>query len=129
MSERQAELKAMSKNDLVRKVVELEHILARQVRHADIWVESGVNDQGKPFVSLGWGDMGGQLSVEEARQHGLGVIEAAYAADMDSRFVRVLEEIGIDRETAVMMLSHMRVERGSAAEASGQDSREVSRGE
>jgi len=53
-----------------------------------ISVSSGVSARnGGGFVTIRWGDMGGQLSPEEARQHALAVIEAADAAEHDAAVV------------------------------------------
>lgn len=52
----------------------------------DIETRSGVNGTGQPFVTIHWGEMSGQFTVEEARQFGLIVLETAEAAEHDALF-------------------------------------------
>lgn len=48
--------------------------------------ESGVNQEGVPFVHIHWGPMRGQFTPEQARQFALTVLEAAEGAAYDSLF-------------------------------------------
>lgn len=77
---------------------------------ADILMESGVSlfDR-KPFVVLRWGEMRGQLSPGEARQHALALLECAEAAVSDSALMRYLEEkVTMSFEDAGMLLVGLR---------------------
>ena len=42
-------------------------------------MESAVNKELKPFITIRWGAEVGQLSVEEARAHGLHMLECLKA--------------------------------------------------
>jgi hypothetical protein len=50
-----------------------------------IHIASGVGaSTGKPFVHLSWGEQSGELSPDEARMHGLYVLQCAEAAEHDA---------------------------------------------
>lgn len=50
-----------------------------------IWHQSGVNAKGEPFVQLLKGKtVLGQMSPEQARDHGHAILEAAEAAEQDA---------------------------------------------
>lgn len=51
-----------------------------------IFTDSGVNREGKPFVHVLWGPMKAQFTPEEARQFALTMLEVAEAAEFDSIF-------------------------------------------
>lgn len=86
---------------------------------------SGVNPQGKPFVSLVWGKERAQLSPDEARQFGLTLLEVAEAAEMDATFFDWLGRVmGPDPEALgkkATVLASFRTHR-EAARAKGEAS-------
>lgn len=50
-----------------------------------IWVESIISNRTKEgLVNIRWGNMSAQLSVKEARDHAIGILEAAEAATTDA---------------------------------------------
>ncbi len=50
-----------------------------------LWHQSGINEQGEPFVQLIRGDkVIGQMSPDQARDHGHAMIESAEAAEQDA---------------------------------------------
>ncbi len=66
---------------------------ARAEEQPMIEMESGVSlFTGKPFCAVRWGEMSGQLTPEEMRQHGLACIATAEAAERDAAFVSFFEE-------------------------------------
>jgi hypothetical protein len=74
------------------KNAELQHLLKRQLQTGEtLWFESGVSSRtGEPFVHIRWGDESGQLSVEEAREHALHMLEVVNAAEFDAAFVKAM---------------------------------------
>lgn len=107
------------REQLRRRVRELEHLLARQMRSDDLAMESGVSSRtGEPFVHMRWGDEAGQLSTDEARAHAVKIIDAAAAAEFDAALVKALtREMGLPYETAVAFLGTMREMRGGDRDA------------
>lgn len=74
-----------------------------------ISMSSGCNPQGKPFVHYNWGDKKCQFSPEEARQHGLALIEVAEAAAHDAAVFNFLRQrLGLEPEQAAGMIGDLR---------------------
>jgi len=83
--------------------------------HPDILMQSIVTTTGKPSVQLRWGDMGGQLTPEEARNHALAVLECAEAAIHDAAMVRwLVEKSEVPLEGAYQALFELRRFRGDS---------------
>jgi hypothetical protein len=74
------------------------------------YVESLVKSKDKkPAVGFRWGDLSCQLTPEEAREHALGIIEAAIAAELDSAVVEwAMDRLGQPPENAGKLLHHIR---------------------
>lgn len=109
----------MNRGELVAEVRKLRHILSRHIGGSDtLWMESGVNDQGKPFVHMHWGAESGQLSTGEAMQHALHMIETSVAAEHDGVTFKVLTEMGFESDKAAAFLVAMREARGQEPESS-----------
>lgn len=80
-----------------------------------LYLESVVSAQtGEPRVNLTWESTRlGQLSVEEARQHALAVLEVAEAAEQDAFLFRWLQKVvGLSPQKAVLVLGEFRSTRG-----------------
>jgi hypothetical protein len=71
-----------------------------------IWFTSLVSSRtGEGVVELTWGEMRAQLSVQQAREHALGVLEVAEAAEADAFMVEFFEkDLGMPREKALAVL-------------------------
>jgi hypothetical protein len=109
----------MNRGELVAEVRKLRHLLARHMRGGEtLWMESGVNDRGEPFVHMHWGDESGQLTTGEARMHATHMIEASAAADFDAALWAVFRRMDFAPEQARAMLAMMREERGQGTDAS-----------
>lgn len=78
-----------------------------------IEVQSGVSVfTHEPYVQLRWGAESGQLTPAEAREHALGVLRAADAAEFDATvWAEMTETIGLEPESVVRFLAGIR-ERG-----------------
>lgn len=64
---------------------------------------SGVTAKtGEPFVHLSWGEMHAQMNAEEVRQHALGLMMCADAAEFDAAFAKAMG--GITPEVATMLV-------------------------
>ena len=89
---------------------------------ANIFVESGVTKEGKPFcvVSVN-GEVIGQISPDEVRMMALGWLQAAEAAEGDAAVFLGMKEIGIDLMTIGAFISDLREMR--------QKTKELARGE
>lgn len=78
-------------------------------------VESFVSHlDGAPFVKLQWGNESGQLTVEEARQHALNILQCAEAAEFDAAYWRFLTtDMQVkDPKQAAYMVGLLREHRG-----------------
>jgi hypothetical protein len=75
-----------------------------------LWHQSGVNAKGEPFVQLIHGDkVIAQMDVEQARDHGRTIIEAAEAAETDAFiFDWVCNKVGSGPEQAMGLLVDFR---------------------
>lgn len=62
-----------------------------------------------PFVQMKWGDMGCQMTPDEAREHAYGILDAANAAETDSIMLRFLaDKIGVETQDAADVLREFR---------------------
>jgi len=89
-----------------------------------LWHQSGVNREGEPFVQLILGDkLIAQQSVQQAREHGLAILEAAEAAEQDAFLVYWAKtRIGVTEEAAVGLLADFRAyRREQTGKRSGQE--------
>jgi len=81
-----------------------------------ITMESGVSAfNGKGFVVLRWGKEKGQLTPEEAEQHGLAVIQTAMAARHDAAvFAEMTDSTALDipKDTAARFIGSLRKRMG-----------------
>ena len=74
-----------------------------------LWHQSGVNQKGEPFVQLIRGEtVISQMDVEQAREHGLAMLEAAEAAETDAFMWRWGQRMGLGAEQAGAMLVDFR---------------------
>lgn len=114
------EARDMNRGELVAEVRKLRHLLGRHMRSTEtLWMESGVNERGKPFVHMHWGDESGQLSPAQARKHATDMIETATAADFDAKaFALLTERMDMPPEAAAGFLAMMREARGGEEGAS-----------
>jgi len=78
-------------------------------REDTIGITSGVNAQGKAFVTLEWGVRKAQLTPNEARAHALAILECASAAESDAAFLQLLEQTGISGEVLGTMMREFRL--------------------
>jgi hypothetical protein len=105
--------------ELEAKIAELRHLLERQLTTGDtLWFESGISSRtGEPFVHIRWGNESGQLTIPEAREHALHMLEVVNAAEFDAAFVKALtagepDGPGFEQDAAVGMLAMVRKARG-----------------
>jgi hypothetical protein len=104
--------------ELEDEVIKLRHLLGQQLRTGDdLEMESGVNPDLKPFITVRWGDQGGQLSPDEAREHGLRMLEVAEAAEADAALLRGLAELELG-DVAPHLLAMIREHRHGDPEKS-----------
>jgi hypothetical protein len=75
-----------------------------------LWHQSGINLEGKPFVQLIRGQQViSQMDVQQARDHGQAIIEAAEAAETDAFIYDwILKRVGAGQEQAVGLLVDFR---------------------
>lgn len=74
-----------------------------------ISMSSGVNPQGKPFVHYSWGDQKCQFTPDQARRHGLGLIEVAEAATHDAAVFNFLrKKLDLDQSQAAALIADLR---------------------
>jgi hypothetical protein len=80
-----------------------------------LWHQSGVNRAGEPFVRLmHGGEVIGQMTPREAREHAQGAIEAAEAAEQDAFLLDFAKnKIECDETAAVGLLTEFRKYRES----------------
>src|SRR4051812_2088095 len=112
MAEREPE--RMSNRELVGEVRKLRHLLARHLGAGrELWMESGVNTEGRAFIHLHWGDESGQLTPATAREHALAMLETVAAAEFDAALWAVaVGPMGMEPEQAAGLLGMMREARG-----------------
>jgi hypothetical protein len=116
----------MSQSRSERRIAELEaevrklrHLLTRQLGGGDtLWMESGVNEHGKAFVHIHWGQESGQLTPAEAREHAVAMLEVAAATEHDAALWHVLREADFEPEIIAGLLGLMRERRGGTRDAS-----------
>jgi len=81
---------------------------------ANIFMTSGVNDDGEGFIHIsahsaeGGIILIGQLSPEQMREHGAACFEAAEAADQDAAVLRTIRKLGIDEKLAALIITELR---------------------
>lgn len=69
----------------------------------------------QPAVELRWGKQRCNLSLDEARSHAYGILEAIAASELDSCLMRwLIEKIGLEPEQAGQMLMVFREKRQNA---------------
>lgn len=75
-----------------------------------LWHQSGVNQQGEPFVQILLGErVIGQMDPSEARDHARAVTESAEAAEQDAFMLDFLQtKIGLDLPRAFSVLMEYR---------------------
>jgi hypothetical protein len=75
-----------------------------------LWHQSGVNAKGEPFVQLLKGmEVIAQMDVQEARDHGRAMLEAAEAAETDAFVFDWLQtEVKVPHDRAAMLLVEFR---------------------
>ena len=75
-----------------------------------LWHQSGINQAGEPFVQLIRGTtVIAQMDVEQARDHGRAIIEAAEAAETDAFIYDwVVKRVGAGKEQAAGLLVDFR---------------------
>jgi hypothetical protein len=112
------EYKNWSKNDLVREVVRLKHLLADQMEAApgvgrEVMVQGSVSSTTKkPFVKMRAGEAAWQMTPAQARQHALIILDAAVEAERDAATIAFVENImGQDEQAAGAFLLGMREHR------------------
>src|SRR4051794_30942682 len=109
--------KDMSKNELVREVRRLRHLLSEQMGAAP-GVGESVDVQGivlsknrEPVVRVRAGEASWDWALDQAREHALDVLAAATEADRDAATIAFLESGDFDRDTAGAFLAAMREHR------------------
>jgi hypothetical protein len=76
---------------------------------------------GEAVIQFTWGEKRAQLTVEEARQHALGVLECAEAGETDAFIVEFFhKELGMAMEKAIEVLRTFRTYRETRREESKQ---------
>jgi hypothetical protein len=75
-----------------------------------LWHQSGVNAKGEPFVQLIQGTaVIGQMTPEQARDHGRAMIEAAEAAEQDAFIYDwVINKVGLGPTQAAGLIDDFR---------------------
>ena len=89
-----------------------------------LWHQSGVNRDGEPFIQLIRNDQViAQMSVSQAREHGLAILEAAEAAEQDAFLVQFAKDrLGVDDRCAAIILQDFRnFRRAETGKRSGQE--------
>ncbi len=89
-----------------------------------IWHQSGVNRDGDPFIQLIRGtEVIAQMSVEQARDHGMAMLESAEAAEQDAFIVFFMKsKVGVgDREAAGILKDFRDFRREHTGKRSGQE--------
>ena len=80
---------------------------------------SGVNPDGEGFVTIAaHGTEGtvliGQLNPDDIRQHALGYLETAEAAEQDAAVLRLIRNLGLPDEIAGLVITELRKSRNDA---------------
>lgn len=89
-----------------------------------LWHQSGVNRDGEPFIQLIRNDQViAQMSVAQAREHGLAILEAAEAAEQDAFLMHFAQDrLGVDQKIAAQILQDFRqFRRAETGKRSGQE--------
>jgi hypothetical protein len=75
-----------------------------------LWHQAGINSKGEPFVQLILGTkVIAQMTVPEARDHGMAIVEAAEAAETDAFvFEWVTKHVGAGPQQAAGLLVDFR---------------------
>lgn len=109
------DLKNMSKNDLVREVIKLRHLLSEQMKAApgtgpEVVVHGLVSyTTKKPFVEMRAGEAAWQMTPAQARQHAFIIMDAAVESERDAATIAFLEnEMNMNSDQAGVFLMGMR---------------------
>lgn len=114
-----AELRGMSKAELIARVRSLESLLAEQMNAAPgigdmIRVDPIVRDSDLlPEVHLRSGEVSWSWSTPQARMHALIVLDAAVEAERDAAFVAYLKASGFELEQIANLILEMRAHRSA----------------
>lgn len=98
--------KEMSKNDLVREVKRLRHLLAQQMEAApgvapSISVVGIVRSTDRePAVQMRAGEAAWEMTLAEAREHAADTLAAAVEAERDAATIAFLFSTGMDEQEA-----------------------------
>jgi hypothetical protein len=117
------DLKAWSKNDLVREVVKLRALLAKQMSAApgvgdQVTIDALVSSEtGEPVVEMRAGEVAWQFTAAQARSHTHGALEAAIEADRDAAVVAFMREAEFEEGQIGAFLHDMREHRTVFIEA------------
>lgn len=84
----------------------------------DVFITSGVNDKGEPFCTVAAHGEGGvillgQLHPDEVREHALGYLAAAEAAEQDAAVLRVVRQLDLPDLMAGLVVTELRESRKS----------------
>lgn len=90
---------------------------------SDIDIQSGVGAESRlGYVWLRWGEMKGQLTTREAREHALHILDAAAAADHDASVFRwLIETMEMTELVASTALLELRKARAAVDRESGNE--------
>lgn len=108
------DLKAWSKNDLVREVRRLRAMLAEQMDAApgigpELTVEGIVTSRDRtPLVRMRAGEAAWQFSLAQAREHAMDTLAAAVEAERDAATIAFLKAAGSDDQEAGGFLMALR---------------------
>lgn len=80
-----------------------------QAHEETIGITSGVNREGKGFITIEWGEKKAQLTPNEARAHALAILECAEAAEAASAFMALCEKNGIIGGAMAWMMREFRI--------------------
>jgi hypothetical protein len=110
-------LRDLSKNDLVREVQRLRHLLDQQMSAApgigdEVIVEGIVSiTTGLPVVTMRAGEAAWQFTPAQAREHGYATIERAIEAERDAATIAFLRGADFDEQAAGSFLQSVRQHR------------------
>ena len=99
----------------------LRHNLSQQLRSEDrmFWTDGGVNEDGKPFVTIRWGDQGAQMGTDEVRDFAMTLIQTADAAEYDAALIAGGRGAEMDEQTVGALVAMAREFRNVQADSAG----------